>query len=71
MKSVKSSVSKKSSTTNNLAVFFDNHVNCEFEDIDVDVTRQTMTKEPYVYYIPVLTGDKGYNQVYAVYTIIL
>ena len=29
---------------------------------------QTMTKEPYVYHIPVLTGGKGYDEVYTFYS---
>ena len=60
------SVSKQSHV--NLAVVFDKHVNCEFEDKDVDTTMQTMTKEPYVYHIPVLTGGKGYDEVYTFYS---
>jgi hypothetical protein len=54
-KNIKSSVSKETPTTN-LAVVFDKHVNCEFEDKDVDATMKTMTKDPYVYHVPVLTG---------------
>jgi carboxymethylenebutenolidase len=66
---IKSSVSnKQSSTNNNLGVVFDKHVNCEFEDKDVDATMQTMIKEPYVYHIPVLTGGKGYDEVYTFYS---
>ena len=68
IKNIKSSVNKKSSTTNNLALVFDKHVNCEFEDKDVYATMQTMTKEPYVYHIPVLTGGKGYDEVYTFYS---
>ena len=68
IKNIKSSVGKKSSTTNNLALVFDKHVNCEFEDKDVYATMQTMTKEPYVYHIPVLTGGKGYDEVYTFYS---
>ena len=66
-KNIKSSISKQSSITN-LAVVFDKHVNCEFEDKDVDATMKTMTKEPYVYHIPVLTGGKGYDEVYTFYS---
>ena len=29
---------------------------------------QTMTTEPYVYHIPVLTGGKGYDEVYTFYS---
>ena len=68
IKNIKSSVSKKSSTTNNLAVVFDKHVNFEFEDKDVNATMKTMTKEPYVYHVPVLTGGKGYDEVYTFYS---
>lgn len=67
-KNIKLSVGKQSSSTNNLAAFFDKHVNCEFEDKDVDATMQTMTKEPYVYHVPVLTGGKGYDEVYTFYS---
>ena len=66
-KNIKSSVRKQSST-NNLAAVFDKHVICEFEDKDVDATMQTMTKEPCVYHIPVLTGGKGYDEVYTFYS---
>jgi carboxymethylenebutenolidase len=69
MKNIKSSVSNKQvSSTNNLAVIFDKHVNCEFENKDVDATMKTMTKDPYVYHIPVLTGGKGYDEVYTFYS---
>ena len=68
IKNIKSSVGKKSSTTNNLALVFDKHVNCEFEDKDVYATMQTMTKEPYVYHIPVLNGGKRYDEVYTFYS---
>ena len=67
-KNIKSSVSKQTSTTNNLAAVFDKHVNCEFENKDVDATMKTMTKNPYVYHVPVLTGGTGYNEVYTFYS---
>jgi carboxymethylenebutenolidase len=67
-RNIKSSISNQSSTTNNIAVIFDKHVNCEFEDKDVDATMKTMTKEPYVYHVPVLTGGKGYDEVYNFYS---
>jgi carboxymethylenebutenolidase len=67
-KNIKSYVSKQPSTTNNLDIVFDKHVNCEFEDKDVDATMKTMTKEPYVYHIPVLTGGTGYDEVYTFYS---
>ena len=43
-------------------------MNYEFENKDVDATMKTMTKEPYVYHIPVLTGGKGYGEVYTFYS---
>ena len=50
-KNIKSSVSKQTSTTN-LAAVFDKHVNCEFEDKDVDATMKTMTKDhTYIMYL--------------------
>jgi carboxymethylenebutenolidase len=64
---IKSSVRKQSSA-NNLAVVFDKHVNYEFEDKDVDATMKTMTKDPYVYHVPVLTGGTGYNEVHTFYS---
>ena len=67
-KNIKLSVGKQSSSTNNLALVFDKHVKYEFEDKDVDATMKTMTKEPYVYHIPVLTGGKGYDEVYTFYS---
>src|SRR5687768_5925527 len=66
-KNIKSSVNKQYST-NNLAAVFDKHVNYEFEDKDVKATMQTMTKEPYVYHVPVLSGGTGYNEVYTFYS---
>ena len=49
---------------NNLATVFDKHINCEFEEKDVDATMQTMVKEPYVHHVPILTGGIGYDGVY-------
>lgn len=43
-------------------------MNCEFEDKDVNATIQTVTKEPYVYHVLVLTGGTGYNEVYTFYS---
>jgi carboxymethylenebutenolidase len=48
----------------NLTTVFDKHINCEFEEKDVEATMQTMVKEPYVYYVPILTGGIGYYGVY-------
>lgn len=51
----------------NLGVVFDQHIKHEFEDHDVDATMQTMTKEPYVHHVPMMTGGVGYQAVYNFY----
>ena len=51
----------------NLGAVFDLHIKREFEDHDVDATMQTMTKEPYVHHVPVMTGGVGYDGVYNFY----
>jgi carboxymethylenebutenolidase len=51
----------------NLGAVFDQHIKHEFEDHDVDATMQTMTKEPYVHHVPVMTGGVGYAGVYNFY----
>jgi carboxymethylenebutenolidase len=50
-----------------LGAVFDKHIKCEFEDHDVDSTMKTMTKQPYVHHVPVLTGGMGYEEVYEFY----
>jgi carboxymethylenebutenolidase len=42
-----------------LGAVFDEHVACEFVEKDVDATMRTMTAEPYVWHVPVLTGAAG------------
>jgi carboxymethylenebutenolidase len=51
----------------NLGAVFDQHIKHEFEDQDVDATMETMTKEPYVHHVPVMTGGMGYAGVYNFY----
>ena len=51
----------------NLGAVFDQHIKHEFQDHDVDATMQTMTKEPYVHHVPVMTGGIGYEGVYNFY----
>jgi carboxymethylenebutenolidase len=51
----------------NLGDVFDQHIKHEFQDHDVDATMQTMTKEPYVHHVPVMTGGVGYDGVYNFY----
>ena len=35
-----------------LGTVFDRHIQCEFQDRDVDATMKTMVKEPYVHHVP-------------------
>ncbi len=51
----------------NLAAVFDQHIKHEFQDRDVDATMQTMTQEPYVHHVPVMTGGMGQEGVYNFY----
>ena len=51
----------------NLGDVFDLHIKREFEDHDVDATMQTMTSEPYVHHVPMMTGGVGYDAVYNFY----
>ena len=50
-----------------LGAVFDLHIKREFEDHDVDATMQTMTSEPYVHHVPMMTGGVGYSAVYNFY----
>jgi carboxymethylenebutenolidase len=50
-----------------LGAVFDKHIKHEFQDHDVDATMETMTKEPYVHHVPVMTGGIGYAGVYNFY----
>jgi carboxymethylenebutenolidase len=59
--------SNSNSQQPNLGVVFDRHIKHEFEDHDVDATMQTMTKEPYVHHVPMMTGGVGYQGVYNFY----
>jgi carboxymethylenebutenolidase len=46
-----------------LAGVFDDHVAAEFVDLDLDATMATMTDDPYVNHIPVMTGGVGFEGV--------
>jgi carboxymethylenebutenolidase len=50
-----------------LGAIFDKHIKCEFQDHDVDATMKTMVKEPYVHHVPMMTGGRGYDEVYNFY----
>ena len=58
---------KSDITSENIEDVFDEHIKRELIDKDVDTTMKTMVKEPYVHLVPVLTGGKGYNEVYNFY----
>jgi len=47
----------------NLARVFDDHVTAEFVDMDLDATMATMTGDPYVNHVPVITGGVGVDGV--------
>ena len=42
-----------------LAAVFDDHVTAEFVDMDLEATMATMTDDPYVNHLPVMTGGVG------------
>jgi carboxymethylenebutenolidase len=46
-----------------IAAVFDDHVAAEFVDMDLDATMATMTDEPYVNHVPVMTGGMGFEGV--------
>ena len=45
------------------AAIFDAHVHAEFVDRDVAATMRTMTAEPYLDHVPVMTGGRGRAEV--------
>ena len=42
---------------------FDRHTAAEFVDMDLDAAMETMTDDPYVYQVPVMTGGVGLDGV--------
>ena len=50
-------------TEQDLASVFDEHVTAEFVDMDLDATMATMTEDPYVNHVPVMTGGVGLESV--------
>lgn len=53
----------KHDQSKNRTEVFDAHIKYEFEEKDVDKTMKTMTKDPYVHHVPILTGGVGYEGV--------
>jgi carboxymethylenebutenolidase len=50
-------------TDRDIASVFDDHVAAEFVDMDLDATMATMTEDPYVNHVPVMTGGVGFEGV--------
>ena len=46
-----------------IAGVFDDHVTAEFVEMDLDATMATMTADPYVNHVPVMTGGVGFEGV--------
>jgi carboxymethylenebutenolidase len=46
-----------------IATVFDDHVAAEFVAMDLDATMATMTDDPYVNHVPVMTGGVGFEGV--------
>jgi carboxymethylenebutenolidase len=42
---------------------WERHIAAEFKTKDIDATMATMTSDPYVNHVPVMTGGVGYNEV--------
>jgi len=50
-------------TDRGIAGVFDDHVAAEFVDMDLEATMATMTDDPYVNHVPVMTGGVGSEDV--------
>ncbi len=50
-----------------LSALFDAHVAAEFVTKDADATMATMTDDPTVIHVPVLTGGRGRDEIHAFY----
>ena len=50
-----------------IGAVFDDHVAAEFVDMDLDATMATMTDDPYVNHVPVMTGGVGSEGVRSFY----
>jgi carboxymethylenebutenolidase len=46
-----------------IAAVFDEHMAAEFAQRDLDAAMATMTDDPYVYQVPVMTGGVGFEDV--------
>ena len=52
----------------NHELVFDTHIKYEFEEKNVDKTMKTMTNDPYVHHVPILTGGVGQEEVRSFYS---
>lgn len=50
-----------------LGAVFDAHMAAEFELHDADATMETMTAEPYLTHVPVVTGGAGHRELHDFY----
>ncbi|MDQ3671998.1 MAG: nuclear transport factor 2 family protein [Actinomycetota bacterium] len=55
--------SKGTERRSDLGAVFDEHVAAEFVHLDLDATMATMTDDPYVNHVPVMTGGVGRDEV--------
>jgi carboxymethylenebutenolidase len=53
--------------TPDIGAIFDEHVAAEFVHLDLDATMATMTDDPYVNHVPVMTGGVGFEEVRSFY----
>jgi carboxymethylenebutenolidase len=56
-------VATDQSQSPDIAAVFDDHVAAEFVEMDLDATMATMTDDPYVNHVPVMTGGVGFQRV--------
>jgi hypothetical protein len=65
--SIEEEVPALTTGTPDLGALFDAHVASEFVEKDAAATMATMTEEPTVVHIPVLTGGRGSDELHAFY----
>jgi carboxymethylenebutenolidase len=50
-----------------LGAVLDEHLRAEFETHDAEATMATMSPEPYLHHVPIMTGGVGREEVFAFY----
>jgi carboxymethylenebutenolidase len=50
-------------SSQDIAAVFDQHMAAEFAQRDLDAAVATMSDDPYVYHLPVMTGGVGFDEV--------